>query len=560
MGDFSLTCSISGLGISGGDPVRCILVTATPYEDDDPRHAWIVRTPPIRAVYNSYGSIEDVNKDDLFAANLWLRGLREDLVEKGLGDNSVHDVATAKNMTFENLLDALVERRIEVRQDTKHFWRRPLIRDPRFDPSDLQSPFYQRVEKVLSKAVDVSRSAAPDKYTVDEPVPYLARVRYGQYTHGAEQKKALEIAQKIIEQAGFVGVVTAGSGRYADSADLIVMPAPSAKDEHVTGPQWDMAKGQSASGDKTLTVELAMVREDVWQALISYPHETTVTADCITCGQQFCYHEKGRLCPNKSVNNKPFKKHKKGSKYEHGPVFPDGVECKIVSGDYSERVWFGLSAYKAGVHTTWKEIQDNFEVRNTRTSKPAKPAKKLSKADEDLLDKMMAGFRVKQKEEKKRIAALPEEERQAIEAEGKARLEELEKQEQDKIDNPVFGDFLISDALFSYERQIQGSWIFRRSVPGVLGIPEHLSMCMADKVEVPLSVLDSLAELAAFEESMRAVGVTWKPARSTGPQYPEWKEHARFANTLAQIAHKLGEKEDDKEYVALPTTIAEALS
>jgi hypothetical protein len=124
MGEFSMTCSLSGLGISGGTPVRCLLLTASPYGKNDPQNAWIVRTPPLRAIYNSYGSIEKIHPDDKFIADLWLRGLREDLIEKGLGDNSVHDVPTAKDMSFDALLDAIHEGRVEVRQDAKHFWMR----------------------------------------------------------------------------------------------------------------------------------------------------------------------------------------------------------------------------------------------------------------------------------------------------------------------------------------------------------------------------------------------------------------------------------------------------
>lgn len=88
MGSFAMICSVSGLGIDWGTPVRCLLLTESPYSDDDPRRAWIVRTPPIRAKYNDYGLIHEVHPEDERIADLWIRGLREDAVEKGLGDNS----------------------------------------------------------------------------------------------------------------------------------------------------------------------------------------------------------------------------------------------------------------------------------------------------------------------------------------------------------------------------------------------------------------------------------------------------------------------------------------
>ena len=87
MGSFSMTCSISGLGIDAGTPVRALLLTENPYGE-----GWDLRTPPIRARYNDCGSIERVHPRDLPVAKLWLRGLREDLVELGAGDNQCHDV------------------------------------------------------------------------------------------------------------------------------------------------------------------------------------------------------------------------------------------------------------------------------------------------------------------------------------------------------------------------------------------------------------------------------------------------------------------------------------
>lgn len=102
-----MQCSASGLGITGGTKVRCLLVTRSPYDDSDPRRSWIIRTPPIRAENNDYGSICNVHPDDARIADLWLRGLREDAVEKGLGDNSCHDVPVSRDMSFDQLLVAI---------------------------------------------------------------------------------------------------------------------------------------------------------------------------------------------------------------------------------------------------------------------------------------------------------------------------------------------------------------------------------------------------------------------------------------------------------------------
>jgi hypothetical protein len=221
----------------------------------------------------------------------------------------VHDVPTAKDMSFEELLAAVHAGRLVVRQDGKYFWRRSRSADTlglaaAHEVQRTLVPSLRTIEGVLAKDAaliesypdPVSREACEGKFVVDEPVPHLVRVRFGRYQHGPALRTALDAGLAAIERAGFVGVVAAGSGRYSDEADLLVLPAPNAKD-YVHGPQWDMARGQSADQDKHLTVAMAMIREDVWQALARYPHSEPVSIDCTNCGQQSWYHEKDRQCP-----------------------------------------------------------------------------------------------------------------------------------------------------------------------------------------------------------------------------------------------------------------------
>ena len=62
MGSFDFTCSLSGLGIRAGDPVKYFLLTDNPYEDTQtvcsPHDLYVPRTWPLRAEYNDYGTIE----------------------------------------------------------------------------------------------------------------------------------------------------------------------------------------------------------------------------------------------------------------------------------------------------------------------------------------------------------------------------------------------------------------------------------------------------------------------------------------------------------------------
>jgi hypothetical protein len=501
-------------------------------------------------MYNDYGTIEDVHKDDKFIADLWLRGLKEDLVEKGVGDNNYHDLATSKDMTFEQLLDALRAGRVVVRQEAKHFWRRPSDDSwmEKLEEKDL--PMFKRIEKRLI-AVD-------DKYTVDEPVPHVVRVRYGRYLHGEELTLGLNRAKAIVEEAGFIALIAAGSGQYPDEADLLVFnpPTKEGEDKHFQGPHWDMATGQKSADDKVLSVRMAMVREDVWQALIDYPRSRYVSLDCTTCGQQSFYHKKDRRCPNESINKKPLKKHKRGSTYTHGPVFPADVEHLVVAHEYGETAWFGLAAYQSGTRKTWAQILKHFDKQERRERGEAVEKDDDDGAPDTIDDRFWASIEAHRKEEAARVAALPPEEREALEAEQKASREKWEAARQHRLANPVFGDYLITDAFLRTDEM--GSWIFRHDAPGVLGIPEHLSMCLADKREVPEFVLDRLAELSVFQYAMHEVGAVWKPGASTGPQDVGWSEYVRFHESLVRVAKKQAERREEDEK-GLPTTLRAAI-
>ena len=114
MGFYDATCSISGLPIVMGDRVRAILLTQTPYvrEDGIPSY-WFPRSFPIRATYSGYGTIKDGGPGP--ARDLWLECLAHDIVPMPQGPNRFHDVATSRDMPWNDMLVALRERRIQVR-------------------------------------------------------------------------------------------------------------------------------------------------------------------------------------------------------------------------------------------------------------------------------------------------------------------------------------------------------------------------------------------------------------------------------------------------------------
>ena len=117
MGSFDYTCSVSGLPISEGEPVRFLILTENPFYRPagmtcEMGDIWSPRCFPLKAVYNDYGSVEEIQEG--FCLNLWFNGLQKDLVEQGTGDNVCHDIATDRDMGMDTFLSALQEGRLKV--------------------------------------------------------------------------------------------------------------------------------------------------------------------------------------------------------------------------------------------------------------------------------------------------------------------------------------------------------------------------------------------------------------------------------------------------------------
>lgn len=255
MGSFSYTCSVSRLPIHAGDDVRIMLVSSSPY--DEPPYCtmnagYFPRTFPIKAKYNDYGSVEDVEEG--IGRDLWLEGLKVDLLSVGVGENTYHDVPTSKDMSFDDLLQALVCDRVRVRSDVGDTppskWRKQLgIKTPEGVPT------MQRVKEVL-EANNVTRNFLVDKIRYGQ-----VRVRWDGLS--AEYGKDVERLSEIQPLFGEYATVVA-AGRGLNKADLLIFPKPGTKDYH--GPGRSFKK-------QPLRVVQSMIREDVWQALLSIPSE-----------------------------------------------------------------------------------------------------------------------------------------------------------------------------------------------------------------------------------------------------------------------------------------------
>jgi hypothetical protein len=239
---------------------------------------WFPRVWPLRATYNDYGSVEKV--EDGATRQAWMDAFKIDLIERGWGDNSVHDINTSKDMTFDEMLAAVYERRVIVRSHTALSALRGHGKDSFLAKAEKASnarvfdgvPTRDGVEKLLaSHGFTVFRGGhKKSDMIVDDDEGYgRIRVRAGDF-NGAKQ---LLKAEKIAKDAGYAAMVTHGSGAYSGmDGELLIRPNPDVKGYHFPLINDD--------DKKPLPVEQAMVREDVWQQLCkitfkeSYGRET----------------------------------------------------------------------------------------------------------------------------------------------------------------------------------------------------------------------------------------------------------------------------------------------
>lgn len=278
MGSFSATCAVSGMPIEYGDDIRILLLAQTPYEDNRPCYmhdVWYPRTFPLRGKYDDYGSAEGIEEGP--ARDVWLEGFRLDLVPSGWGDNTVHDVPTSKDMSWDDMLVALWEDRVYVQAE----WHGDLMledlekavdagvkalgmeraverkRERRKIPVGV--PTRRRVEKRIAKAGFplFGGNWAAGGFLTNTVRKGVVRVRVQSYEKDSWGKDAEYLAKLQPALREYATVIAKGSGAYANAADMLVLPKP--------GVEWYPGiKG----GRRSSLVNVAMIREDVWQSLL----------------------------------------------------------------------------------------------------------------------------------------------------------------------------------------------------------------------------------------------------------------------------------------------------
>lgn len=271
MGSFNAVCIVSGLPIEGGDKVRYLVLARSPFHPDGNDHVnyvsgrWKLFGIPVRAEYNDYGSVTKMEEG--YAAGFLFAALRDHSVERGVGDNECHDLEVVADMGKKAWLKALWEGRVHV----KECHPRSADGESTWEPT-VGVPTFKRIKACLAAAGHPIQSRDEEEpyvegFVVDDTSPGFVRVRPGGY--GTELK--VEDVLPALHKAGYAAMVVAGSGSYSRDSELLVGPLPP-KDENVHihvrpyGSDDDMPHTVA-----TRPASQAMIREDVWQILLSLP-------------------------------------------------------------------------------------------------------------------------------------------------------------------------------------------------------------------------------------------------------------------------------------------------
>lgn len=260
MGSFNEVCIVSGLPIEAGTRIRFLVLARSQFHKDGNGAVhyvsgrWQMHGIPIKGKYNDYGSVEDI--EDSFTTQMFFEGIKRGAVERGVGDNTCHDIAVKADMDRNGWLQALREGRVSVldRAPYKGDWK------PEEHEPEKGIPSVRRIEKVLTDAgLKIAKSAFEEAFNVDEPVYAYIRVRYG--AHNTEGPEVLKNTLPIIQAAGYAAMVTVGSGAYANTAEMIVAPLPN-PDIHIHG----LGPVETYNDERPLAQ--SMIREDVWKILL----------------------------------------------------------------------------------------------------------------------------------------------------------------------------------------------------------------------------------------------------------------------------------------------------
>lgn len=134
MGSWNETCALSHLPIRGGDEVVFLILTKSPYDESEPQAGsggpssyWFVRTLPVVAKYNDYGSIEEWAETEQPLIDGIVAGYQDDIAEvvaSRRDELSGIPSRTSATVTWPNLLKWLRNDGVQVRSDCRRIMER----------------------------------------------------------------------------------------------------------------------------------------------------------------------------------------------------------------------------------------------------------------------------------------------------------------------------------------------------------------------------------------------------------------------------------------------------
>lgn len=238
MGSFNYTCSISHLPIGYNDEVRFFLIAENNRDGDlhiDSK--WLLRTPPIKAKYSDYGSIEGFD-ENYITSRVMFQGLDQDVIEKCLGYNECHDCPVTKGMSVDGWLDAFVEGRVRVKP----------IRNFDFGKQSI----YYTIPKGVPTITRL-RKMFPGKKYGESDISFQSWVSQSRNKLKVDIRKNKDQVLKRLQE------------KYSCVEDKHGLTL-SSKDPNVIFP--------SRRGSSTIKVAPMMVREDVYQAVLNFKFDS----------------------------------------------------------------------------------------------------------------------------------------------------------------------------------------------------------------------------------------------------------------------------------------------
>ncbi len=159
-------------------------------------------------------------------------------------------MAVRRPLTWDKLLNAVIERRLFIVRETSSYTREAYEDLPKGVPTLVS------VESAIREAGFKLEGdlATENGFLVEEMAPGEIRVRWGGYA-----TRTKHLTKLLPHLSEYASMLSAGSGSYASEGEILLRAKP-----HTKG--W--YGGPRKEEEAPLQVKQAMIREDVWQALL----------------------------------------------------------------------------------------------------------------------------------------------------------------------------------------------------------------------------------------------------------------------------------------------------